>query len=138
MTMSLLSQLLDVLVPRFTKPLIKFIMSQLLTKLASEELTEELRGISDITGCPVWALIAYNIGYDLMAGCTSGGMMTKGENGQEEMFHYRNLDWYMEETRQTTIKVVYTRNGKSVLEAIHYFGMVGTHTGVRYSCPYQG
>jgi len=38
----------------------------------------------------------------------------------------------MEETRQTTIQVNYTRGGKSVLEAIHYVGMVGIATGVRY------
>lgn len=133
MVMSLISQILDDIVPGFTKPMAKLIMSGILTKLASEELTEELRGISDVTGCPLWALVAYNIGYDFMAGCTSGGMKTVGENGKEEMFHYRNLDWHMEETRQTTMKVVYMRGGKSVLEAIHYAGMVGITTGVRYT-----
>jgi hypothetical protein len=107
-------------------------MSGVLTKLASEELTEELQGISEVSGCPMWALVAYKIGYDFMAGCTSGGMKTVGENGKEEMFHYRNLDWNMEETRQTTIKVNYLRGGKTVMEAIHYAGMVGISTGVRF------
>lgn len=133
MIMSIVSQILDGAVPKVTKPVVKLIMSGLFTKLASEELTEELAGISDVTGCPMWALIAYNIGYDFMAGCSSGGMKTVGGDGKEEMFHYRNLDWHMPETRQTTIKVNYTRGGKTVMEAIHYAGMVGIHTGVRFA-----
>ena len=132
MVMSLVSQILDETVPKLTQPLVRLLMSGVLTKLASEELTEELQGISEISGCPMWALVAYNIGYDFMAGCTSGGMKTVGENGKEEMFHYRNLDWHMEETRQTTIKVNYLRGGKTVMEAIHYAGMVGISTGVRF------
>jgi hypothetical protein len=39
----------------------------------------------------------------------------------------------MEEMRQTTIKVIYTRGGNNVLKAIHYVGMVGIATGVRYA-----
>jgi beta subunit of N-acylethanolamine-hydrolyzing acid amidase len=132
MVMSLVSQILDEEVPKITHPAIRLLMSTILTKLASEELTEELQGISEVSGCPIWALIAYNIGYDFMAGCTSGGMKTVGEDGKEEMFHYRNLDWHMEETRQTTIKVNYIRGGKTIMEAIHYAGIVGVHTGVRY------
>jgi beta subunit of N-acylethanolamine-hydrolyzing acid amidase len=132
MIMSIISQILDSLVPEITKPLVRLIMAGTLTKLANDEFTEELKGISDISGCPLWALIAYNICYDFMAGCSSGGMKTIGEDGKEEFFHYRNLDWPMEETRATTIQVIYTRGGKSILEAIHYVGMVGIATGVRY------
>src|SRR5579859_1790158 len=71
MIMSIVSQFLDDCVPKITKPVVKLIMSGILTKLASEELTEELEGISEVSGCPMWALIAYNIGYDFMAGCSS-------------------------------------------------------------------
>jgi len=132
MIMSVVSQVLDGAVPKLMKPVVRLLMSGLLTKLASEELTEELQGISEVSGCPMWALVATNIGYDFMAGCSSGGLKTIGENGKEEMFHYRNLDWHMEETRQTTIKVNYMRGGKTVMEAIHYAGMVGIATGVRW------
>lgn len=133
MVLSVISQVLDDMVPHFTKPFFKLLLSGILSKLKSEELTEELRGISEATGCPMWALVAQNIGYDFMAGCSSGGIRAKGENGQEEMFHYRNLDWHLEEMRQNTIKVIYTRGGKNVLEAIHYVGLVGIATGVRYT-----
>jgi hypothetical protein len=118
--------------PGFTRPFLNLILSGVVKKLANEELNEEIMGISEVTGCPMWALIFYNICYDFMAGCSSGGIKAIGEEGKDEMFHYRNLDWHMEETRQTTIKVIYTRGGKSVLEAIHYVGMVGIATGVRY------
>lgn len=128
---SCISQLLDDTVPSFTKSTVKFLMSAALSQMDSDELTEELRGISDVSGCPMWALVGYNIGYDFMAGCSSGGIKAEGENGKEEMFHYRNLDWHMEATRQTTIKVIYMRGGKSILEAVHYFGMIGIATGVR-------
>ena len=133
MVMSLVSQALDVCgTPEFTKPFMRVIMSGVLTELANDELNEEVIGISEVTGCPMWALVFYNICYDFMAGCSSGGIKAIGESGKEEMFHYRNLDWHMEETRQTTVKVNYTRSGKSVLEAIHYAGMVGIATGVRF------
>jgi hypothetical protein len=135
MVMSLINQVLDMVVPGFTQPFVKLIMSGMFTKMSSDELTEEVKGICDVTGTPLWAMVAYNVAYNFMAGCSSGGIMTKGENGKEEMFHYRNLDWHMEETRKTTIKVMYTRGGKKVLEAIHYFGMVGIATGVRYTPP---
>jgi len=132
MVMSLISQALDGIgVPAFTKPLMKVLASAMMTKLANEELNEEVKGISEVSGCPMWALVFYNVCYDFMAGCSSGGIRAMGEDGKEEMFHYRNLDWHMEETRETTIKVIYTRGGKSVLEAIHYVGMVGIATGVR-------
>src|SRR2546423_3053596 len=132
MVMSLVSQILDSEAPKIAHPVLRLLMSTILTKLSSKELTEELQGISEVSGCPMWALVAYNIGYDFMAGCTSGGIKIVGENAKEQMFHYRNLDWHMEETRQTTIKVNYIRGGKTIMEAIHYAGMAGVHTGVRY------
>ena len=131
--LSVISQFLDETVPGFTKPLAKLLMASTLSRLASDELTEELEGIAEVSGTPMWALVAENIAYDYMAGGSSGGVRTVGEGGREEMFHFRNLDWMMEETRQTTIQVNYTRGGKSVLEAIHYVGMVGIATGVRYA-----
>ena len=130
-TLSTLSQFLDATVPGFTKPLVRLLLSTTLSRLASDEMTEELEGISEVSGTPMWALVAQNVAYDFMAGCSSGGVRTVGEEGREEMFHFRNLDWMMEETRQTTIQVNYMRGGKTVLEAIHYVGMVGIATGVR-------
>ena len=115
MVMSLVSQILDSEVPKIAHHVLRILMGTILTKLASEELTEELQGISDVSGCPMWALVAYNIPYYFMAGCISGGIKTVGENGKEEMFHYRNPDWHMEETRQTTIKVNYIRGGKTIM-----------------------
>jgi beta subunit of N-acylethanolamine-hydrolyzing acid amidase len=91
--LSIISQVLDNTVLRFTKPFVKLLWSGILRKLMSDELTEELCGISEVTGCPLWALMAQNIGYDFMVGCSSGGIRAKGENGKEEMFHYRNLVW---------------------------------------------
>ena len=135
--LSVISQFLDETVPGFTKPLAKLLMASTFSRLASDELTEELEGIAEVSGTPMWALVAENIAYDYMAGCSSGGVRTVGEGGREEMFHFRNLDWMMEETRQTTIQVNYTKGGKSVLEAIHYVGMVGIATGVRYGSHLQ-
>ena len=129
--LSVVSQALDETVPQVTKPLFRLLLSSTLSRLASDEMTEELLGISEVSGTPMWALVAQNIAYDFMAGCSSGGVKTVGDGGREEMFHFRNLDWNMEEMRQTTIQVNYMRGGKTVLEAIHYVGMVGIATGVR-------
>jgi hypothetical protein len=110
----------------------------MLRRVHSDEETEEMRGISEVTNVPIHLIIAYNTFLDLLSGCTSGGVKVKdiGKESEEEkgrtgIVHFRGLDWGMDALRDLIVGVEYMRNGKIVARAITYAGYVGTLTGVR-------
>jgi len=41
------------------------------------------RSSAEVSGTPMWALVAENIAYDYMAGCSLGGVRTMEEGGRE-------------------------------------------------------
>ncbi|EUC41044.1 hypothetical protein COCMIDRAFT_107206 [Bipolaris oryzae ATCC 44560] len=116
----------------------------LLRRLASNEQTEELRGISEECGVPMYLLVAYNVFLDLLLGCTSGGVLTKkpeqegegkGGEGDEEvtMMHFRTLDWSMPVLRDVIVQFDYINSpqGEVIARIVGYVGFVGILTGVR-------
>jgi hypothetical protein len=62
-----------------------------------QDIYEEMLGISEITkevGLSFEDILSLNIGYDLLAKCTSGNIQDpKKFNG---VFHFRNMDWYVD------------------------------------------
>ncbi|TFK67722.1 hypothetical protein BDN72DRAFT_879494 [Pluteus cervinus] len=116
--------------PRVLKALAKHLMN----KVHSKEETEEMEGISEITGVPLHLVVAFNTFLDLFSGCISGGVKVKdaGEDAKSTgIVHFRNLDWGMEALRKMMISVEFVRNGVVVARAVTYAGYVGVLTGVR-------
>ena len=105
----------------------------LLRRLHSDEQTEELRGISQACGIPMYLLVAYNVFLDLLMGCTSGGVMVKEPRVEPTMMHFRTLDWSMPLLRQVIVQFEYvSRTGGDVIaRTVGYVGFVGVLTGVR-------
>ncbi|KAH7550908.1 hypothetical protein BM1_10281 [Bipolaris maydis] len=121
-----------------------FLGRLLLRRLASNEQTEELRGISEECGVPMYLLVAYNVFLDLLLGCMSGGALVKkpkqldreeGEEGDEEvtMMHFRILDWSMPLLRDFIVQFNYINSpqGEAIARTVGYVGFVGVLTGVR-------
>lgn len=118
-----------------------------LRRVYSDEETEELKGISKASGVEMYFLVALNVLLDGLLGCTSGGVMVKGDKrkaknsvgGMEEeskMVHFRTLDWGMDELRSVLVVLEFVRSdskdpGKVVARSITYAGFVGVLTGVR-------
>lgn len=115
----------------------------MLRRLASNEQTEELRGISEECGVPMYLLVAYNVFLDLLLGCTSGGVLTKkpeqgvgeGGEGEEEvtMMHFHTLDWSMPVLRDVIVQFDYINStqGEVIARTVGYVGFVGVLTGMR-------
>jgi hypothetical protein len=114
---------------------IKFLSRVLLRRVYSEEETEELRGISRVTGVEMFLLVALNTFLDLFMGCTSGGVRTRGSDDEHErrMLHFRTLDWGMDSLRQVLVNLEFVRSPGSevIARSITYAGFVGVLTGVR-------
>jgi hypothetical protein len=92
----------------------KLLARLLLTRVCSQEETEEIRGISLDTGIPKHMVVAFNTFLDLISSCLSGGVKVgdSGPSGRSNgMVHFRNLDWGMDVLRRLTICVEYVRNG---------------------------
>ncbi|KAF2465183.1 uncharacterized protein BDR25DRAFT_160457, partial [Lindgomyces ingoldianus] len=111
-----------------------------LRKMHSKEQTEELRGISRVSGVRMSMLVAYNVLLDLFMGCTSGGICVKeerkehsGEGGERVMMHFRTLDWGMSALRKAVVQYEFVekKGGPVVATSIGYVGFVGVLTGVR-------
>lgn len=118
-------------VPR--KP-IHILCRLVLRKLHSNEQTEELRGISNVIGVPMYLLVAYNVLLDLFMGCTSGGVMVKERGSKEKkMMHFRTLDWGMARLKQAVVQFEFKEHGDGpiVARTVGYVGFVGVLTGVR-------
>ena len=104
-----------------------------LRRLHSDEQTEELRGISEASGVPMYLLVAYNVFLDLLMGCTSGGVMVKDPEAETTMMHFRTLDWSMPLLRQAIVQFDFIEGvgGEVIASTIGYVGFVGALTGVR-------
>ncbi|ORY19187.1 beta subunit of N-acylethanolamine-hydrolyzing acid amidase-domain-containing protein, partial [Clohesyomyces aquaticus] len=104
----------------------------ILHRLHSNEQTEELRGISSVSGVRMSLLVAYNVLLDLFMGCTSGGVLVK-DGGEKAMMHFRTLDWSMPELRKALVQFEFVteEGGAVVARTIGYVGFVGVLTGVR-------
>lgn len=139
-----LSHLLDDLLldskipPRLIKPL-HMILRIVLRQIHSSEETEELKGIAEVTGLPIYLLVAFNVVLDLLMGCTSGGVLSQ-EDGQPRssarMLHFRTLDWTMDPLREIVVQLDFVRSKSSrpdaiIASSITYIGFVGVLTGVR-------
>ncbi|KAI4211868.1 MAG: hypothetical protein LQ351_005359 [Letrouitia transgressa] len=103
-----------------------------LRRLYSEEETEEIRGIYEVTGIEMYLLVALNVLLDLFMGCTSGGIkVSEGQNSR--MLHFRTLDWGMDPLRKIVVHLDFVEQsgGPVVASSITYVGFVGCLTGVR-------
>lgn len=109
-----------------------------LRKLHSSTQTEEIKGIAETVGLPLYLLVAFNVLLDLLMGCTSGGVRSRDSSDSEgpRMLHFRTLDWGMDPLRSVIVQLDYV-DGKSSLpnkylgSSITYVGFVGVLTGVR-------
>ncbi|KAK0707286.1 beta subunit of N-acylethanolamine-hydrolyzing acid amidase-domain-containing protein [Lasiosphaeris hirsuta] len=99
-----------------------------LRRVHGDEETEELRGIARGTGLPMHLLVALNVMLDLLLGCTSGGVRSRGR-----VVHFRTLDWGMDPLRRLIVELEYVRRpgGPVVARTVGYVGYVGVLTGVR-------
>lgn len=102
----------------------------LMRGLHSREETEELKGISDVTGVAMYLLVALNVVLDLLMGCTSS--IVRSNEGT--CWHLRTLDWGMDALRKVVVQLDFIRSKDSdrvLASSITYVGFVGVLTGVR-------
>lgn len=114
--------------------LIHLVARLALRRLYSAEQTEELRGISRVTGVPMYLLVAFNVLLDLFMGCTSGAVRSKEfTKDQGKMLHFRTLDWDMPALKKVIVQFEFReyRTGPVIARAINYVGYVGMLTAVR-------
>lgn len=114
-----------------------------LRRLRSPEQTEELRGIADATGLPLYLLVAFNVLLDALCGCTSGAVPVATADAQADdepnnnrLMHFRTLDWGMDELRDLIVCFDFVNSGTSspdriLATSIGYVGFVGFLTAVR-------
>jgi len=133
------SLLRDVAVPETWIPTMNHLSRLFLRRVNDNSQTEELRGIAEESGVPMYLLVAFNVILDLLMGCTSGGVRSL-EKGQplieSSMLHFRTLDWSMDPLRQILVQLDFVRSSSnspnSVLAtSITYVGFTGVLTGVR-------
>ncbi|KAK5658030.1 hypothetical protein OQA88_2585 [Cercophora sp. LCS_1] len=112
---------------------VTFLLQTLLRRVHSDEETAELRGLSRLTGLPMYLLVALNVMLDLLLGCTSGGVRCSDGKGGTKIVHFRTLDWSMDPLRNLVIELDYVTHegGPVVATTIGYLGYVGILTGVR-------
>lgn len=106
----------------------------LLRRLHDSEQTEEIRGISNVTGIDMYLLVALNVLLDLFMGCTSGGVRIRGGPESNKMLHFRTLDWGMDPLRRVIVQLEFVERpgGEVIARSVTYVGFVGVLTGVRY------
>jgi len=140
----LFDQLLSTFIAwRLLRQFIEYLASIFLRRVASAEETAELRGISDASGVPMYFLVALNVLLDSLLGCTSGGVLVKGNKKRQQlegekatMMLFRTLDWGMEELRSVLVVLEFVRSKSAdpervIARSITYAGFVGVLTGVR-------
>lgn len=102
-----------------------------LRRVHSAEETEELRGISEVTGVAMYLLVALNVVLDLLMGCTSSVV----RSSEGICWHLRTLDWGMDALRRIVVQLDFVRSKSSgeeiIARSISYVGFVGVLTGVR-------
>lgn len=113
-----------------------------LRKVYDEEETEEIKGISDASGVPLYLLIALNNLLDCMLGCTSGAVPVLPGTGHGtshdnvRLMHFRTLDWGMDELRDLLVVLDFVNSSSNhpsrvIARSITYAGFVGSLTSVR-------
>lgn len=119
------------------------------------EDTQILKSMSKESEVPLWVLVLLNVWLDLVMGCTSGGVLTKLEEGGEvgawkrevfpdieengrgeRMLHFRTSDAGMEELRNLMVVLEYVRSDsqepyKVLGRSVAFVGFLGVLTGVR-------
>ncbi|RMZ89823.1 hypothetical protein DV736_g2957, partial [Chaetothyriales sp. CBS 134916] len=100
--------------------------------------TAELRGISSVTGIPMYLLICFNVVLDILMGCTSGAVRSAAakDASPAPMLHFRTLDWGMDPLRAIVVQLNFVRSQSEqpdtvLARSITYAGFVGVLTGVR-------
>ncbi|KAI4163696.1 MAG: hypothetical protein LQ342_002730, partial [Letrouitia transgressa] len=129
---ALFNDLVKELRPNLSVTRVRRIARLTLRRLYSEEETEEIRGIHEVTGTEMYLLVALNVLLDLFMGCTSGGIkVSEGQNSR--MLHFRTLDWDMDPLRKIVVHLDFVKQsgGPVVASSITYVGFVGCLTGVR-------
>lgn len=131
--------LCDLGLPKYYHGLVNLLARLLLRGMFSPVETAELRGISQVTGVPMYLLVAFNVVLDVLMGCTSGAVKTL-EPGQPirdvRMLHFRNLDWTMDPLRSIIVHLEFVRTkstnpAKIWGRSVTYVGFVGMLTAVR-------
>ncbi|CAJ2500631.1 Uu.00g034840.m01.CDS01 [Anthostomella pinea] len=124
-----------------------------LRRVYGDEENEEIRGIAEISGVPLYLLVALNSLLDVLLGCTSGAVpvsqSTKSksssssrgdqglaEDGQPRLMHFRTLDWGMDELRDLLVVLEFVDSSSDapdrvIARSITYAGFVGMLTAVR-------
>lgn len=128
--------LVDTIYPGFPVEWVKRIARLLLRRLYTHEETEEIRGISQVTGIEMYLLVSLNVILDVLMGCSSGtARSSSGDHGDSaKMLHFRTLDWGMGGLRDLLVQINYVRSPdvhKVLATSITYVGFVGVLTGVR-------
>lgn len=105
----------------------------LLRRVHSDEQTQELRGIHQVTGIEMYLLVAFNVLLDLFMGCTSGGVRVRCSGEGTKILHFRTLDWGMDVLRKTIVRLdfIESHGGPVIATSVTYVGFVGVLTGVR-------
>lgn len=109
-------------------------MSRLLfRRVYSNEETEELYGIHEVTGIDMHLLVAFNVVVDSLMGCTSGGVRVRSRSSSGKMMHFRTLDWGMDPLRKIVVQLEFVKElyGDVIARSVTYAGFVGIITGVR-------
>lgn len=131
----LFDELLDTIVPSIVpRFILHFLAWIFLRRLFSTEQTEELRGMGEVLGLPMYLLVAYNVFLDLLMGCTSGGVLVEDHaSAKPHMMHFRTLDWGMPALRKFIVQYNFIVGSEDQLIAttIGYVGFVGVLTGVK-------
>lgn len=87
---------------------------------------DELKGISRDTGIDLSQLILMQLCYEVCACCTSVVI-----DKEDKTYHYRTMDWVMDELKNLTIEVSFERSGIELYRATCWAGYVGVLTGMR-------
>jgi hypothetical protein len=130
---ALFDEVVGGLLPWISIPWLHFLCHWILWGVHNPEENAELRGISHMSGIPMYLLICFNVLLDLFMGCSSGGAsIAEGPYGSK-MLHFRTLDWGMPALRRVVVQLdfVTTSDGPVVASSLTYAGFVGVLTGVR-------
>ncbi|RJE25411.1 hypothetical protein PHISCL_02234 [Aspergillus sclerotialis] len=133
----LFDELVESVAPNIQVKWVKHLARLFLRRLYTDEETQEIKGISRVTGIEMYLLVSLNVLLDLLMGCTSGAALAKDNTyGEDErrLLHFRTLDWGMDLLRKLLVRFEFVRspNYSTVLATnISYVGFVGVLTGVR-------
>ncbi|KAK8022686.1 hypothetical protein PG993_013453 [Apiospora rasikravindrae] len=124
----------------YLRKLAKKAAEHCLTRLHDDDETQELRGISEVTGVDMYLLVAFNTLLDCMLGCTSGAVPVasnpKTSPPGTRLMHFRTLDWGMPGLRDVLVELEFIDSASTdppavLARSITYAGYVGVLTGVR-------